>query len=65
MIILDLLSSGSKILKSKKVQTHQLDSEIILSSILKKKREQIIINSEEKVSKKNINTYAFGFYNFT
>jgi len=57
MIILDLLSSGSKILKSKKVQTHQLDSEIILSSILKKKREQIIINSEEKVSKKNINNF--------
>ena len=57
MIILDLLSSGSKILKSKKVQTHQLDSEIILSSILKKKREQIIINTEEKVSKKNINNF--------
>jgi release factor glutamine methyltransferase len=57
MIILDLLSSGSKILKSKKVQTYQLDSEIILSSILKKKREQIIINSEEKVSKKNINNF--------
>ena len=57
MIILDLLSSGSKILKSKKVQTHQLDSEIILSSILKKKREQIIINSEEIVSKKNINNF--------
>jgi len=57
MIILDLLSSGSKILKSKKVQTYRLDSEIILSSILKKKREQIIINSEEKVSKKNINNF--------
>ena len=57
MIILDLLSSGSKILKSKKVRTHQLDSEIILSSILKKKREQIIINSEEKVSKSNINNF--------
>ena len=57
MIILDLLSSSSKILKSKKVQTHQLDSEIILSSILKNKREQIIINTEEKVSKKNINNF--------
>jgi len=57
MIILDLLSSGSKILKSKKVRTHQLDSEIILSSILKKKREQIIINTEAKVSKSNINNF--------
>ena len=57
MIISDLLSSGSKILKGKKVPTHQIDSEIILSNLLKKKREQIIINSEEKVSKSIINNF--------
>ena len=38
MIISDLLSSGSKILKNSKVLTHRLDSEIMLSSLLKKKR---------------------------
>jgi hypothetical protein len=38
MTVLDLLNSGSKILKNSKVQTHQLDSEIILSSLLKKQR---------------------------
>ena len=53
MIISDLLNSGSKILKRNNLQTHQLDSEIMLSSLLKKQREQIIINSEKKVSKKN------------
>ena len=37
MMILDLLNSGSKILKNKKVLTHQLDSEIMLSNLLKKK----------------------------
>ena len=37
MIVLDLLSTGSKILKINKVQTYQLDSEIILASLLKKK----------------------------
>jgi release factor glutamine methyltransferase len=57
MTVLDLLNSGSKILKNSKVQTHQLDSEIILSSLLKKQREQIIINSEEKVSKSVINNF--------
>ena len=57
MIVSDLLNLGSKILKINKVKTHQLDAEIILSSLLEKKREQIIINSEEKVSNSNINNF--------
>ena len=57
MIISDLLNSGSIILKSNDVQTHQLDSEIILSSLLERKREQIIINAEEKISKDIINNF--------
>ena len=51
MIISNLLNLGSKTLKGSKVRTHQLDSEIILSSLLKKKKEQIIIDSEKKVSR--------------
>ena len=57
MIILDLLNTGSKILKNNKVQTYQHDAEIILASLLKKRREQIIINREEKVSNSNINNF--------
>jgi len=57
MIISDLLESGSKILENKNVQTHQLDSEIMLSSLLKNKREQIIINFEKKVTKTTINDF--------
>jgi len=57
MIISDLLNSGSKILKSNNILTHKLDSEIMLSNLLKKRREQIIINSEEKVSKSTINNF--------
>ncbi len=57
MMILDLLNSGSKILKNKKVLTYQLDSEIILSNLLKKKREQIIINLEKKVSQTTVNNF--------
>ena len=57
MIISDLLNSGSKILKISKVQTNQLDSEIMLSSLLKNKREQIIINFEKKVTKTTINDF--------
>ena len=57
MNILELLNSGSKILKSKGIQTHQLDSEIMLSCLLKKKREQIIINSDKKVSNRTIDDF--------
>ena len=57
MNISDLLYSGSKKLKNNKVLTHRLDSEIILSSLLKKKREQIIINPEEKVSNSIANNF--------
>jgi len=57
MIISDLLSSGSKILKNNKVQTYQLDSEIMLSNLLNKKKEQIIINSEEEVSRSHVNDF--------
>ena len=57
MIISDLLNSGSKILKSNNILTHKLDSEIMLSNLLKKRREQIIINSEEKVSSNTIKDF--------
>ena len=57
MNISDLLNFGSKILKDNKVQTHQLDCEIMLSNLLKKKREQILINSEEKVSKNIVSNF--------
>ena len=42
MKVLDLLNIGSTELKSKKIRTHQLDSEILLSKVLKKRREDIL-----------------------
>jgi release factor glutamine methyltransferase len=54
MNISDLLNSGSKILKNNKVKSHQLDSEVVLSSLMKKSRENLIINSNQKVSKNTI-----------
>ena len=57
MIISDLLYSGSKILKRNKIQTHQIDAELILSNITKQQREKLIINSDEKVSKRIANHF--------
>jgi release factor glutamine methyltransferase len=57
MIISDILSLGSKILKYNKIQTHQIDSELILSNLLNQQREKIIINSHNKVHKSTINEF--------
>ena len=48
----ELLYSGSKALRLSKIRTHQLDSELVLSNLLKKQRENLLINLNEKVSKK-------------
>ena len=43
----DLINTGSKILKESNIPTHRIDSEIILSHILKKDRERILMNEDE------------------
>jgi len=57
MIISELLDSGSKILKNNKIQAHQLDSELILSKLLKKQRENLLINSDQEVSNNIIDNF--------
>jgi len=57
MNISNLLANGSKILKSNNIKTHVLDSELILSDILKSQREKLIINSNQSVSEKVINNF--------
>ncbi|MBL6857276.1 MAG: peptide chain release factor N(5)-glutamine methyltransferase [Pelagibacteraceae bacterium] len=50
MNISDLLHSGSKVLRLNKIKTHQLDSEIVLSNLLKKQRENLLINLKQNVA---------------
>ena len=57
MNTLELLNSGSKTLKKNKIETHQLDSELVLSNLLKKQRENLLINLNEKVSKNIIDNF--------
>jgi len=57
MIISNLLANGSRILKSNSIKTHVLDSELILSDILKLQKEKLIINSDHTVSEKVINNF--------
>ena len=50
MEILKLINHGSKQLKNKNIFTHRLDSEILLSNILNKTREELLINLNKKVT---------------
>ena len=57
MNVLELLNSGAKALKQNKIKTHLLDSELTLSSLLKKRRENLLTSLNEKVSKKTIDSF--------
>ena len=54
MEILQLINNGSKQLKNKRINTHKLDAEILLSKVLDKTREEIIINSNQKIASQKI-----------
>ena len=54
MNALDLLNKGSKKLKYKGIKSSQIDSEILLSNILGKSRENILINLNKKISDDDI-----------
>ena len=57
MIISELISQGSSALKKNKILTHLLDSELILSHVLKKSREQILIKDNSHVLKSTVNSF--------
>ena len=50
MNALELLNSGSYKLQKQKIKTHRLDSEILLSKVLNKTREQILIRLNQNLN---------------
>ncbi len=60
MNALEIIKFGSNLLKEKKIPSNILDSEILLSKILNKSREQVLANLNQRISKKN--TLAFNKY---
>jgi len=57
MNIFELIKVGSNQLKERRISSHILDSELLLSKALKKSREEILINFEQKISEKEITEY--------
>ena len=57
MNIQSAIKKGQLILKSKKIKTAELDSYILMSRATNKEKKFLILNSEEKISKKNLNNF--------
>ena len=57
MNALELINIGETELRQKKIESFRLDSELLLSKILNKKREQILINLDQKISQKKFLMY--------
>jgi len=57
MKALEIIKIGSNLLKEKKILSHILDSEILLSKTLNKSREEILTNLEQKIDEKNISVF--------
>ena len=57
MNALELINIGETELRQKKIDSFRLDSELLLSKILNKKREQILINLDQEISQKKFSRY--------
>ena len=58
MNALELIKKGSSELKQKKIASFRLDSEILLSKVLNKRREEILINLNQKICAKHESKYS-------
>ena len=52
-----LLNIGTSILKQKKIISYKIDSELLLSKVLGKPREEILTNLEQDINLNNISKY--------
>ena len=55
----EILNNGSNILRSRNIKSSNLDCELILSKVLKKPREEILINLNNKINKFQKNKFDF------
>ena len=52
MISEKIIEKASKILKNNNIYSHEIDAQLILSDIMKVKREYLIINNKKQIPKK-------------
>ena len=59
MNILTVLNQASKILGKLSTSSSKLDSEILLSEVIKKNRQYLILNSDEELNEENIESFNY------
>ena len=57
MKLFDLINDGAEILKNKNIKSYLLDSELLMTQVIEKNREYIILNLDKHISKKKISLY--------
>ena len=57
MNILNAINYANQQLKEKGIKTYQLDSQILMSEAIKKKKENILLNLEEEIKIKDYNRF--------
>ena len=57
MNLLETLNLGYKILKSNNIQTYKIDSEVLLSSVLKISKENLLLNLNKKINILNLEKF--------
>ena len=57
MNIINLLNYGSKELQDNNIASYKIDSELLLAKVLRKTREEMIINLEKQVSDKKTHRF--------
>ena len=57
MKILDAIKSRSQLLKKSNIPSYVLDSEILLSKTLKKSREKLLTNLDNKINSKELSVF--------
>ena len=55
----EILLKGSQILKNNNIKNSSLDCELILSKVLNKTREEILVNLNSKINKEQVNEFSF------
>ena len=57
MNYLEIIKIGSNLLKKNQIQSHILDSEILLSKTINRPREEILTNLNQKINDEKILTF--------
>ncbi len=57
MKVLEVIKTGSKLLKEKNISSHVLDTELLLSKSLNKSREELLINLDQNINKRDLTNF--------